>query len=727
MADNSELILDNAPPSPTFAAHLVATLRNQHALIERLSLVNCNLASIPRDFPHLPNLHTLNLADNRMHAHDALSPLPSSCPHLASLDLSNNRFDSLDALLPLKAMASVTSLSLLECPLTLRTYPGDNSSTATYRQTLFAILPHVQVIDGHDRLGNEVDMSSSSSASASDHGSDESDGAPGKHGPSDASPGQDDSADSEDDDSLNNDEELPYRRAGKGAPVMLQRTQQRTVSAMRDPHRQNGNGSHIEHTSTIPDGRMRVSGKGMMARNATGGRSIESKSTHAGHRIAGKGFPRQLSLASESDANSADETFEDEDDEEDDETAEKGKGTPSKGRQQGKAPYRFGDVDVRDDDDDDEELDDEEEANGDSIDDDQVLRSAFLDRSSPIAANLNDPAASEQAPQDKAAEETEENIPTSDEDDDDDDDEEEAEEDGDLEQYDEDDEDQQAAEDEDDNDDEEEDEEIDSQEEEERDEDEDDEEDDEEDEDESFSTTAQQLQDRLNAQHPPDQLVSGGTGVLAGGLDDEHEVLLMPSSADNFLTFPMARAAGAMPPPSDTLFDSPGNGLDSLPFGLPSDAPSLNNASPHDSVPDVLPPPRAHLFDLDTASGLDLHSEQTLASLMSGNDNIGLEYLYQVPVRRHEVVQLTATDAMHMRQDMPDDEMENADEYTFSEAHPDNNVDEDEEEEEEEEEDDQEQDGTEQLQRGVKRKDDSSSDDDGEEDSGDDARKRLRQ
>lgn len=114
--------------------------------LEELSLSNIQLKSLS-NFPHLPQLQTLILSDNRISGGlDGL--VRANLVNLTRLDLSNNRIDSLEKLAPLAQLSNLRSLHLLACPI---------ATSRTYREDVFNLISSLQFLDDRDREGNEYE------------------------------------------------------------------------------------------------------------------------------------------------------------------------------------------------------------------------------------------------------------------------------------------------------------------------------------------------------------------------------------------------------------------------------------------------------------------------------------------------------------------------------------------------------------------------------------------
>ncbi|PNH09278.1 Acidic leucine-rich nuclear phosphoprotein 32-related protein [Tetrabaena socialis] len=114
--------------------------------VQSLSLCGLGLTSL-EGFPKLPKLARLTLSDNR---------IPGGLQHLVdagltslrTLELANNRIASLEELAPLKALPSLQSLDLDQCPCT---------KSAEHAAQVFAMLDELKFLDSMDKEGRERD------------------------------------------------------------------------------------------------------------------------------------------------------------------------------------------------------------------------------------------------------------------------------------------------------------------------------------------------------------------------------------------------------------------------------------------------------------------------------------------------------------------------------------------------------------------------------------------
>jgi len=119
-------------------------LTSEFAALESLSMINVGLQSLT-GFPKLGNLKRLDLSDNRISG--GLNSL-TGCVKLTHLSLSGNKIKDLDALKPLKDLPILKSLDLFNCEVT---------NSEEYRETVFAMLPQINFLDGFDQNDKECE------------------------------------------------------------------------------------------------------------------------------------------------------------------------------------------------------------------------------------------------------------------------------------------------------------------------------------------------------------------------------------------------------------------------------------------------------------------------------------------------------------------------------------------------------------------------------------------
>ena len=130
--------------------------------LEELSANNCGITSL-EGFPSLQSLTKLELSDNRISGGlAALKNLPS----LVELSVAGNAIGSVDELQALKD-APLVVLDLVGCPC------SDDSQE--YRDKVFGMFPSLQVLDGKDKDGEEVELGSDDDDDEEDFDEEESD------------------------------------------------------------------------------------------------------------------------------------------------------------------------------------------------------------------------------------------------------------------------------------------------------------------------------------------------------------------------------------------------------------------------------------------------------------------------------------------------------------------------------------------------------------------------
>lgn len=140
-----ELILDNWRGSEISP--------NDKLLMERcknlcsLSFNGCGLKSLT-NFPNLPNLIKLELSDN--HIKSGFEPL-SNLNELMQISLAGNQISTIEDLRPIANLPNLLSLDLYGCPVT---------EIDGYRDRVFEMITSLQILDGYDADGEEVDINS---------------------------------------------------------------------------------------------------------------------------------------------------------------------------------------------------------------------------------------------------------------------------------------------------------------------------------------------------------------------------------------------------------------------------------------------------------------------------------------------------------------------------------------------------------------------------------------
>ena len=134
------MYLDEKFKSATVEGELLAKCEN----LKTLSCASCGLTTLA-GFPALANLKDLSLNDNRIA--DGLEALVG-CKALSSLSLANNKLANVD---DLKAVAEELTLSVLELEANPLTENED------YHEKVMTMMPTLNVLDGRDEFGNEIE------------------------------------------------------------------------------------------------------------------------------------------------------------------------------------------------------------------------------------------------------------------------------------------------------------------------------------------------------------------------------------------------------------------------------------------------------------------------------------------------------------------------------------------------------------------------------------------
>jgi len=134
------MYLDEKFKSATVEGELLAKCEN----LKTLSCASCGLTTLA-GFPALANLKDLSLNDNRIA--DGLEALVG-CKELSSLSLANNKLANVD---DLKAVAEELTLSVLELEANPLTENED------YHEKVMTMMPTLNVLDGRDEFGNEIE------------------------------------------------------------------------------------------------------------------------------------------------------------------------------------------------------------------------------------------------------------------------------------------------------------------------------------------------------------------------------------------------------------------------------------------------------------------------------------------------------------------------------------------------------------------------------------------
>jgi Leucine-rich repeat (LRR) protein len=134
------MYLDEKFKSATVEGELLAKCEN----LKTLSCASSGLTTLA-GFPALANLKDLSLNDNRIA--DGLEALVG-CKALSSLSLANNKLANVD---DLKAVAEELTLSVLELEANPLTENED------YHEKVMTMMPTLNVLDGRDEFGNEIE------------------------------------------------------------------------------------------------------------------------------------------------------------------------------------------------------------------------------------------------------------------------------------------------------------------------------------------------------------------------------------------------------------------------------------------------------------------------------------------------------------------------------------------------------------------------------------------
>ncbi|XP_018427673.1 PREDICTED: acidic leucine-rich nuclear phosphoprotein 32 family member B-like isoform X6 [Nanorana parkeri] len=139
-AEVKEMVLDNCRSDDGKITGLTSDFVN----LEFLSMININLLSVS-NLPKLEKLKKLELSDNRISG--GLEVLAEKTPNLTHLNLSGNKIKDINTLEPLKKLTHLMSLDLFNCEVTMLN---------NYRESVFALLPHLTYLDGFDADDQEA-------------------------------------------------------------------------------------------------------------------------------------------------------------------------------------------------------------------------------------------------------------------------------------------------------------------------------------------------------------------------------------------------------------------------------------------------------------------------------------------------------------------------------------------------------------------------------------------
>ena len=185
------MYLDEKFKSATIEGELLAKCEN----LKTLSCASCGLTSLA-GFPTLPNLVDLSLNDNRIAG--GLDGL-RGCVGLKQLSLANNKLADVDELKPLADDLTLSVLELEANPLT---------QSDDYHEKVMTMMPTLNVLDGRDEFGKEIDEDSDEDEDDEDDDEDDED---------DDDDDDDDEDDEDDDDEDEDDEEEEEEELGLAA------------------------------------------------------------------------------------------------------------------------------------------------------------------------------------------------------------------------------------------------------------------------------------------------------------------------------------------------------------------------------------------------------------------------------------------------------------------------------------------------------------------------------
>ncbi|CAD6197597.1 unnamed protein product [Caenorhabditis auriculariae] len=141
----------------TFQTTEISGIDDKLVNLQRLSFVGCGLTSL-KGLPTLPALTRLDLCDNKLST--GLDIIVKNAPELEELVLSANKFDTLDSIRPLK-QSHIRTLDLFDNKIT---------EIEGFRDKVFEIIPTLEVLDGADSAGVEVEGESFDGEDGEDSG-----------------------------------------------------------------------------------------------------------------------------------------------------------------------------------------------------------------------------------------------------------------------------------------------------------------------------------------------------------------------------------------------------------------------------------------------------------------------------------------------------------------------------------------------------------------------------
>ncbi|XP_073542384.1 putative acidic leucine-rich nuclear phosphoprotein 32 family member C isoform X2 [Phyllobates terribilis] len=191
-AEVKEMVLDNCRSDEGKITGLTAEFVN----LEFLSMININLLSVA-NLPKLEKLKKLELSDNRISG--GLEVLAEKTPNLTHLNLSGNKIKDINTLEPLKKLNHLMSLDLFNCEVTMLN---------NYRESVFALLPQLTLLDGFDADDQEEPDSDPDGEDADENGEEGEDD-------EDEEELDEDELDEEDEDGVDDEEDVEEEEEGE--------------------------------------------------------------------------------------------------------------------------------------------------------------------------------------------------------------------------------------------------------------------------------------------------------------------------------------------------------------------------------------------------------------------------------------------------------------------------------------------------------------------------------
>lgn len=124
---------------------------------QNLTVLSCSRTGLTsvQHLPSLPSLTKLELLDNALATATAhLDVLATATPNLRVLRLGGNRLDSVEQLI--KDLTPLKFLEALDVEMNVFNSGKAKEEAPALAATLFAALPQLKVLDGHDAAGNEL-------------------------------------------------------------------------------------------------------------------------------------------------------------------------------------------------------------------------------------------------------------------------------------------------------------------------------------------------------------------------------------------------------------------------------------------------------------------------------------------------------------------------------------------------------------------------------------------